>query len=205
LRIGILAYGSLISNPGDEIKELLIGRRAGIPTPFHVEFAHMSKKRDGAPTLVPVEDGGSFCEATILVLDENTALDYAQDILYRREIDKVGIKDKYYIPDPTKENQVYVVPLANAFGLEYVLYTRIKANINPLTPDNLADLSIESAKKKAGEKREDGISYLIDVKKYGIHTALSNDYEQKILEKTNTSNLEEAWQNVRDEFEGSAS
>jgi hypothetical protein len=207
MRIGILAYGSLINDPGNEIKELLIEKRNGILTPFHVEFAHKSKTRDWAPTLVPVEDGGSCFEATLLVLDENTELGYAKDILYRREIDQIGNKNKHYIPNPSNENQVYVEPLPESlgtFGIEYVLYTKIKANINPLTPDNLAQLAIESAKKEAGKNRKDGISYLIEMKENRIHTALSYDYEQKILEKTNTSDLEKAWQNVREEFEGSA-
>ncbi len=197
MRIGILAYGSLINNPGDEIEELLIEKRTGIKTPFHIEFAHESRERGGAPTLAPVEDGGSRCESTLLVLNENTELGYAKDILYRREIDQIGNKDKHYNPDPSKKDQVYVKLLPGAFGLEYVLYTKIRANINPLIPDHLADLAIRSANTEAWEKHRDGISYLINVKKYGIHTALSHDYEQKILDKTNASNLEEARQNAR--------
>jgi hypothetical protein len=54
-RIGILAFGSLIGNPGDEIAALEIAaeRRHGVLTPFPVEFARSSTKRGGAPTLVP--------------------------------------------------------------------------------------------------------------------------------------------------------
>jgi hypothetical protein len=196
MRIGILAYGSLIHDTGDEIRELIVDRRS-VYAPFCVEFAHKSKKRAGAPTLVPVDAGGYCCEVTLLILREDAALEYARDILYRREIGQVGRKDKHYIPDPSKENQVYVELLPDTFGLEYVLYTRIKADINHLTPDHLADLAIESAKKEAGKEHKDGISYLIDAKRYGIHTAMSDDYERKILEKTKASALGEAWQNVR--------
>jgi len=54
--IGILAYGSLIEEPGKEIEPLIRERRKGIKTPFSIEFARSSSTRDGAPTLVPVED-----------------------------------------------------------------------------------------------------------------------------------------------------
>lgn len=198
MRIGILAYGSLIQDPGNEIKELIVEKRSGIRTPFRVEFAHESKNRDGAPTLIPVDVGGSYIEATLLVLKESTTLKHAQDILYRREINQIGIMDMHYLPNPSKENQVYVEMLPDVFGLEHVLYTRIKSNIDPLTPDKLADLAIESTKKKAGKEHRDGINYLMVAKINGIRTVLSVEYEQKILEITNTSTLEEAWQKIRD-------
>jgi hypothetical protein len=57
--VGILAFGSLIDRPGWEIDEGIIGRKAGVLTPFSVEFARKSVKRGGAPTLVPVEVSGS--------------------------------------------------------------------------------------------------------------------------------------------------
>src|SRR3954447_17111626 len=55
-KVGILAYGSLIDNPGAEIEAALISREADILTPFGVEFARSSSKGSGAPTLVPVRD-----------------------------------------------------------------------------------------------------------------------------------------------------
>lgn len=201
MRIGILAYGSLIHYPGDEIEELVVERRTGIRTPFRVEFARKSNNRNGAPTLVPVVVGGSYIEATLLILREGTTLESARDILYRREIGQEGKKNKRYLPDPSKENQVYVELLPDTFGLDYVLYTRIKANIDPLTANNLAELAIKSAKTEAGKECKDGISYLIKVKKYGVRTVLSDDYERKILEKTNTLTLEEAWKKIREEVE----
>jgi hypothetical protein len=51
--LGILAFGSLIDNPGAEIEAALVGRKLNIRTPFGVEFARSSIKRGGAPTLVP--------------------------------------------------------------------------------------------------------------------------------------------------------
>ena len=86
--VGILAYGSLISNPGDEIKAATSETRTGVTTPFRVEFARSSQGRGDAPTLVPVEKGGACVEARIFVVSR-TECD-AADILYRREINKVG-------------------------------------------------------------------------------------------------------------------
>ena len=54
--IGILAYGSLISSPGDEIASATTETIKNVQTPFRVEFARTSTSRAGAPTLVPAED-----------------------------------------------------------------------------------------------------------------------------------------------------
>lgn len=66
--VGILAYGSLIEEPGVEIEPLIVERQQGIETPFPVEFARSSDTRQGAPTLVPVDQGGSLVPAEVLVL-----------------------------------------------------------------------------------------------------------------------------------------
>jgi len=86
--LGILAFGSLIDNPGAEIEAALAGRKLNIRTPFGVEFARSSTKRGGAPTLVPVEQGGTPVLAYILLV--NLSEQEAKDRLWRREIDRVG-------------------------------------------------------------------------------------------------------------------
>jgi cation transport regulator ChaC len=43
-KLGILAFGSLIDNPGWEIEEAITARKSGIRTPFGVEFARKSRK-----------------------------------------------------------------------------------------------------------------------------------------------------------------
>jgi hypothetical protein len=58
-----VAYGSLISDPGDEIRSTTIETKKGVITPFKVEFARKSRSRKGAPTLVPVEQGGAQVSA----------------------------------------------------------------------------------------------------------------------------------------------
>lgn len=47
--VGILAYGSLIEEPGKEIEPRIIRRINDIETPFPIEFARSSKSRGGAP------------------------------------------------------------------------------------------------------------------------------------------------------------
>ena len=54
--VGILAYGSLIADPGVEIGPLIV-RRIETLTPFSVEFARFSATRGGAPTAVPHSSG----------------------------------------------------------------------------------------------------------------------------------------------------
>lgn len=43
--VGILAYGSLISDPGDEIENARTKIIHDVMTPFHIEFARSSKNR----------------------------------------------------------------------------------------------------------------------------------------------------------------
>src|ERR1035441_2916862 len=65
--IGVLAYGSLLTDPGDTIKSHII---ASIKqeTPWPVEYARVSRNRGRAPTLVKVAAGARVL-GRILVLD----------------------------------------------------------------------------------------------------------------------------------------
>ncbi len=190
MKIGILAYGLLIDDPRKEIEDLKKEVRDGILTPFHVEFARKSGTRKDAPTLVPVVDGGSHVNAKLLVLKENTTLEIAKNALYHRESGQKG----EYKPNPNNKNQVYVEILKDTLGIDYVLYTKIMANIICRTPKYLACLAIKSAEQGGEKNKKDGISYLINAKKNGIYTALSNEYEEEILKQTGSKTLEEAWE-----------
>ena len=53
-KIGILAYGSLIDDPGIEIEPLIKKRIKNIQTPFKIEIARKSTTRGDGPTLIPV-------------------------------------------------------------------------------------------------------------------------------------------------------
>lgn len=195
--IGILAYGSLIDCPGQEIQAVTTNRVEGVKTPFKVEFARSSLRRDGAPTLVAVEEGGARVKAVILVLEEHIFEKEAKDMLWRRETCGVGSQQTYNPPAKPGPNNVYIERLENFQGVDVVFHTSIAANIPNPTPQRLARLAVESARAKAGAEGRDGISYLIDAKCNGIMTPLMPEYEKEILRQTETKSLEEAWEVLR--------
>ncbi len=196
-RIGILAYGSLIDDSGKELEPLIRERIPDVETPFSIEFARSSSSRSGAPTLVPVEDGGAQVQGVILVLDPTVEVRRAEDLLWRRET-RNECSDKHYRPiDNPGPDTVVIDHLQNLANVETVLFTKIGANVKVRTPEYLADLAICSARSKAGEKRMDGISYLISVKTQKIQTPLMPEYEAAILQKTKAQTLQEAYDKIR--------
>ena len=198
-RLGILAYGSLKDDPGEEIKTATVNQIEGIVTPFKVEFARSSRTRSGAPTLVPVESGGANVKAVIFILKESVSEKEAIDMLWRRETNKVGSSDVYSPPAQPDENAVLVERLEKFHNIDVVLYTKIGANIDPLTPQKLARLAIDSARSEAGVQGRDGISYLIAAKRNGIQTPLMPEYEEEILREVRATNLEDALRILREE------
>lgn len=191
-KLGILAYGSLIEDPGCEIEPLIKHRIQGVKTPFKIEFSRKSSSRDNAPTVVPVKEAGAQVEATILVLDLEVEEEKAMDLLWRRETRNEKSDKHYKFPVNPSANQVVVQKINNLSGVETVLYTAIGANISNPTPQTLAKLAVNSAKGKAGKEGKDGISYLMSVKRQNISTPLMSDYEKQILILTSVSSLEEA-------------
>lgn len=191
--IGILAYGSLIDDPGEEIKASTVHiERKNIMTPFRVEFARKSKERQGAPTLVPVNEGGASVKATLIVLkiDEEEAMNR----LWRRETNRVGQKDRLYRHPETPRSNSVIIDRVEIAGV-VALYARIPTNISPLNAGVLARFAVESARELHDGR--DGISYLINTKKNGIATPLSPAYENEIKRLTRTKSLEEALLHLR--------
>ena len=196
-RIAILAFGSLIEDPGKELHPRVREHIAGIKTPFSIEFARSSRSRGGGPTLVPVDDGGSPVNAVLLALDPAIGLAEAMDLLWRRETRNESTGKRYVRPDAPGDNDVLVECLENTHGFNVVLYTKIGSNIEPVTPDSLAQLAIRSARSKAGANRKDGISYLASVLRHGITTPLTPGYEAAILRTTGAGDLDEAHSKIR--------
>jgi len=191
--IGVLAYGSLIADPGSELAAITIGIERNVLTPFSVEFARTSQRRFGAPTLVPIEDGGSRVRAVIFEVnvDEKQAI----DIVYRREINEVG-SNKTYIERPEHwKNAVRIDRIKGLEGFDLVISTRIPANIASPSAETLAELAISSAQQLADGR--DGISYLINAKACGIETPLSPAYERMILDRTGAPDLVAALRAIR--------
>jgi hypothetical protein len=191
--IGILAFGSLIDNPGPEIEAALIGRKTNVSTPFNVEFARASTKRGGAPTLVPVHYGGSPVLAQILLM--NVSEKEAKDRLWRRETNRVG-QGGHYVHRANPGPDTLVIDCYNNLErVRVVLVARFAATIAPLTAGHLAELAIESARLERTGR--DGISYLINAKHSGIMTPLSNLYEQEILRRAQARDLHEAVRKIQ--------
>lgn len=191
-RIGILAYGSLIDDPGEEISKIETGR-IKCKTPFKVEFARVSSTRSNAPTLIPVKIGGSHVDAQIIILPNNFDIDDARSILWRRERHIVGSNKSYTHIDNPGVNRVSVESINNFMNINTVLYTSLGSNINEkITGKLLAEKSINSILSEAGDKENDGIRYLLNTKQNGIITPLSKEYEENILLITESNSLEEA-------------
>ncbi|MCA0848099.1 hypothetical protein [Salipiger thiooxidans] len=191
--VGILAYGSLISNPGEEIEKARTEIIKNVMTPFPVEYARSSSGRGGAPTLVPVSSGGAKVRGQVFAMDFSE--EEAANILYRREIGKVGEFAKTYKrPEEVKNSTVLVERLTNFAGLDVVLYTKIAATIQPLSAAHLVRLAIKSVSR--AKPGLDGITYLRAAKESGIETALSPAYEAGILEETESVSLNEAYRKV---------
>jgi hypothetical protein len=190
--IGILAFGSLMDDPGPEIERWIVGRRR-VKTPFHVEFARYSEKRGGGPTLVPVERGGGHVDAHVLLLSGNITLAEAVDMLWRRETGKVGSQASFELRRRTDPAKTVLIRQMHGFaGLDCVIYTDLfpEGKIADPKPNELAQKAVSSVKKIT--KNQDGITYFIKAKQAGIRTPLSEQYEREVLKQTMADSLQEA-------------
>jgi hypothetical protein len=185
--VGILAYGSLMSDPGPEIGPL-IALRIPTTTPFPVEYARLSGKRGGAPTVVPHEAGGAV-KAAVLVLPETVSLAQAKDLLWRRETRNEGSNRKYQ--EKSSPNAVLVRDWPG-WGLDHVVYTDFHSTGKLTIPDP-SELAAAAVKSVAAAPRgQHGISYLMDCIRHGVKTPLTDRYQAEILAQTGTSSLAEA-------------
>jgi hypothetical protein len=189
MAVGILGYGSIANDPGSELAAA-VADRIDVETPFAVEFARSSRTRDGAPTLVPVSQGGSSVRAVALVLEDSIGEADARVLLYRRETERSSRV-------VTPESAVWIVRLRGFAGLDTCLYTALKANIEPLTAERLAELAVRSAAAPAGAARRDGITYLAGQRRRGVLTPLMSAYEAQILALTGGRDLGDAWRRAR--------
>ena len=196
-RVGILAYGSLLEEPGSEIAPLIAEKIPGARTPFRIEFFRSSPTRGGAPTVVPVENAGAFVLGTVLLLRESISPGEARDLLLRREIRREGTGLRYSNPTGNDPNQMRAEELSDFAGVDLVLYARFGPTLSDPTPEQLADLAIRSVTTEAGQKGLDGISYLISIKRQGIVTPLMPAYEREVLIRTSAASLEDALAGLR--------
>lgn len=190
--IGILAFGSLISNPKWELEDAIARRITGVTTSFHIEYARDSLVRGGAPTLVPVEQGGSSVNGVILVMKDAVGLADARDRTYRRERNQAGSRLEYrHVEDPGP-NAVHLPTIGPLAGVEIVFHVVLGDTIpqEDRVPATLARKAIASVGRT--ESGRDGITYLRDNIASGIETPLTHSYRQAVLSATGTVTLEDA-------------
>jgi hypothetical protein len=187
-KIGILAFGSLINDPGKELLPKII-MRIKTPTPFGVEYGRYSKTRGGAPTLVP-HPTGSPVSGEIIVLDDAVTVAEAMDMLWRRERRKESTDETYV--EGTSPNSVLVREITDSPCVSTLLYTdfRPEGKIDKPKADELAAKAIQSV--HAAKEGMDGITYLLNNIAAGIKTARTSEYEAEILKQTKTKSLQEA-------------
>ena len=203
-RLGILAYGSLMYDPGAEIEAATARVIPDVETPFEIEYARKSSSRSNAPTLIPVPDGkGARVNARIIVLKPEISEDQAKNFLYRRELHRVADEQlKYATPSEPSNNRVTIEIAMNLCGVETVLYTQLGSNLpdilsDAVTPEikaaQLAELAIASLTEDTFKDCKDGIWYLAQAIDSGVQTPLTNQYYQTILRTTGgTADLYEA-------------
>lgn len=190
--VGVLAYGSLIADPGIELAQCIV-ERISVVTPFNVEFKRSSAKRGGGPTLIPVSNGGNPVSAQVLIMNPNFSTELYKSMLWRRERGIADISQNYKESTPISVNTVRIRELSNFANVSTVLYTEIGQNIpEPVTGERLAELAIKSILGEAGKEACDGIRYLIDVTSKGIKTELSGVYKEEVLKRAGCTTLEDA-------------
>ena len=201
MKYWILAYGSLIDDPWQEIKKYLEGIIDNIETPFNVEFARSSSWRCGAPTLVPYEKWEKVIWK-ILVLKDWISENEVRNILYRRELNQVWNKEKIFDKknilnlencyDNKTKFTCKIIELENFAKLDKVFITSFSANIENLSAEKLSELATKSFENEDCRKeKRDWINYLFYAKNFWIKTKLSEDYKKEILKKLWKNSLEE--------------
>jgi hypothetical protein len=189
--IGILAYGSLVDDLGEELSGRIVRRIDGVSTPFSVEYARSSLSRDRAPTLVPVMNGGATLVAAVLALDPEIDVVTARTLLFRRESHRADAQ-------ATSDHPPWIRQLRGPAGIETCLYAALDANLRAPTPQQLAQLAARSAARESGARRQDGISYLDAQLRRSVMTPLTEPYVEAILALTGARHLGEAWHVVRE-------
>jgi hypothetical protein len=192
--IGILAFGSLITDPGKEIAAR-IAFRIKTETSFPVEYVRISKskRRSGAPTLAPHSTGARVA-AQILVLSDDIPVDEARNMLWHRETDNIGTGKPY--PAGTTANSIVVQTLTDDACVENVHYTDFHPEGKTLlSAVALAKAAIESVPN--ADEGMDGITYLMGAMASRIETPLTKAYHDEILKQTDTHSLTEARDKAR--------
>lgn len=171
-RLAILAYGSLIYDPGSELAPRITGTEP-CRTPFPVEYGRASARWGGGPVLVPHAAGGPVAGALLLLADD-VPLGEAVAMLALRE----------GLPDTRGVVQVDMP------GERVVLAASLPRNLP--APDMEPDALARRAVASAGTGPRNGVSYLAGAVRAGIVTPLTAAYAERVLARTGAGSLDEA-------------
>jgi hypothetical protein len=194
VRIGVFAYGSILTDPSPEFEAATESFLAA-DSPFPVEYARYSSSRGNAPTLVPVlPPAGGQVHGRILLLRPSVSLEEAKSMLWRRETRK---EEKKVFTPGSSPNSVQIAVSENFCGVDLVLHTDFLPEGKVVRPDprELARHAISSAKR--AQRGKDGISYLIGNIEAGILTPLTEPYKEEIFRMTAARTLQEALEFAR--------
>lgn len=186
-RLAILAYGSLLHQPGPGLRAVIVGSDP-CRTPFPVEYGRASSGWGGGPVLVPHPRGGPV-DGALLLLADGVDLGMAVDLLADREgLD--GARGIVQVEMP---------------GERLVLTASLPRNLP--APDMAPDALARRAVASAAMGPRNGIAYLRGALAAGVRTPLTDAYEERILAMLGARSLEEAERLVafgRRESEGDA-
>ena len=167
-----MAYGSLIGDPGPELRALIVER---VPhrTPFPVEFGRASRRWGGGPVLVP-HPAGAPVDGQLLVLNPRVALGQAVEALRERE----GM--------PSADGVVEVGQVGRCLVLAASLPRNLPApDLRPAALARRAAASVEAGPRN-------GVAYLRAVVGAGVCTPRTGAYVRAVLGLAGADTLEDA-------------
>lgn len=171
--VAVLAYGSLLYQPGPELALVIAGREP-CRTPFPVEYGRASARWGGGPVLVPHPAGGPVMGA-LLHLAPGVPLGDAVAMLARRE----GLPDGRGVVEVAGMGDIAVLTAALPRNLP----------LPDMAPRRLARRALESAGTGGGRN---GVAYLRRAMAAGVHTPRTAAYARAILEISGAATLRDA-------------
>jgi hypothetical protein len=178
--IAILAYGSLLTHPGEwlgrEMRSLV-----RCETPFGVEYLGRAQKgRGGAPTLIRSEGSNPVRGGLFVLADADTPqhLQVAVTKLAARE----------------RTTDLRNIRTDLEMLGHRVIYSDFSSQFKDPSADELADAAIDSVAKcvVAGYPFMNGIRYLSENIEWGVITQLTGSYRAALLDKMKSQSLDEA-------------
>ena len=176
--LAIFAYGSLLSDPGEQIAPHIIARITQ-PSPWPIEYARRAKLRGNGPTLV-IHRLGGIVQGQLLVLDVSLdRINEVEEWLWTRE------------GKPPRDG----IRRMEWYGYGRVLYCDLESTLGEadLTPQSLARFAIESVRQ---QPERNALKYLANNIEQGVITPLTLAYRDAVLSITGAVNLWQAEQIV---------